>query len=606
MAQNTYKGYKYESMTPEAKEGNEVASGTVITLTYVKDNSQTKPLSYTVEYYKNGVKDEEKTQTKTIDVWVNSEQTTLPVDKAEINTTNAFGDAYRFVNTDPASIPNEIANGSIIKVYYVAKEEPQLQLTKTARDNYGEITNIVYNPNKTNTFTYRLKVENVVADSYPSVVTETQTVKDLLPEGISVYGRLPQGVTSRTVTENGVQREELTWTVNNIGYGENAKYVDINVEIDENVFKNKEVDLGTETTVLDIKLAQYKDDDESIDRWGHTISDTTGNKMNLFIRTEGETSNNDGYIYAGTIDVGTKVTEAVFASDEFNNNDKVNEALKNEAQLERMLNDFVTANDDGTMARYTKNGLPSEEDINKTLAELYTDRYGRPVVQLSDTQVILWYKVTKNDDTQRTRYFRITDDGKKIFEDGVELPACNYHLDGIVVNVSDLGTVIPTGAQVNATNTAELIGITGPGASDSATVSIHYKQQRSSYATNLLSAIIEDEELNTESVDEIVAKADEYDNSNTETVETKNEENKVEEVKEESTTNNSSEITTVEDKEETISEEEKKEETVTSPEEEETVEKDQITSSDDKNKNEQVQEVVTPEVNELSETQQEE
>ena len=328
--------------------------------------------------------------------------------------------------------------------------------------------------------------------------------------------------------------------------------------------------------------------------------------MNLFIRTEGETSNNDGYIYAGTIDVGTKVTEAVFASDEFNTDKEVNDALKNEAQLERMLNDFVTANDDGTMARYTENGLPTEEDINKTLAELYTDRYGRPVVQLSDTQVILWYKVTKNDDTQRTRYFRITDDGKKIFEDGVELPACNYHLDGIVVNVSDLGTVIPTGAQVNATNTAELIGITGPGASDSATVSIHYKQQRSSYATNLLSAIIEDEELNTESVDEIVAKADEYDNSNTETVETKNEENKVEEVKEESTTNNSSEITTVEDKEETISEEEKKEETVTSPEEEETVEKDQITSSDDKNKNEQVEEVVTPEVNELSETQQEE
>ena len=448
-----------------------------------------------------------------------------------------------------------------------------------------ETENIVYNPDSnSNTFTYRLTVENTVQDSYPAVITDTQTVTDILPEGITVSGSLPAGVSQETVDVDGVDRQKLTWTVDNIGYDDAAKSVDITVSIDKTVFKNKEVDLGNETTVLDIKLSQYKEDDPI------GGGDSTGDKMNLFIRTAGETEGNDGYIYAGTIDVGQKVNKAVFASSEFNTDGEVNDALDNATDRERMLNDFVTANDNGTMARYTADGLPSKSDINKTLSTLYTDRHGRPAVTLSDTQVILWYKVTKNDDEELTRYFKITDEGETKFQGGVNLPSCSYHLDGIVVDVSDLGTVIPTGAQVNVTNTAELVGITGNKLSDSATVSIYYKEQKSSYGTNLLSAIIENDDINTESVDEIATKADELDKANSVVAseEKADETNAVEKEENTASDNNSSQETTTDstDKEESKPVDEEKPTTPTYPTEEESTEQDNITSSDDKDKNE--------------------
>ena len=45
LAKNTYTGYKFDSMTPNAKEGDSVASGTTITLNYVKDS-----FGYTVNH----------------------------------------------------------------------------------------------------------------------------------------------------------------------------------------------------------------------------------------------------------------------------------------------------------------------------------------------------------------------------------------------------------------------------------------------------------------------------------------------------------------------------------------------------------------------------
>ena len=113
----TYTGYKFASMSPNVKAGDKVASGTVITLTYVKDESQTKTLSYTVEYYKDGVKVDADTQTVKEEVWINSTQTTLTVDKNKINTTDKY-EGFALDYTDPAEIPSTINDGRTIKVYY--------------------------------------------------------------------------------------------------------------------------------------------------------------------------------------------------------------------------------------------------------------------------------------------------------------------------------------------------------------------------------------------------------------------------------------------------------------------------------------------------------
>ena len=91
------------------------------------DDSQTKDLSYTVEYYKDGEKVDTDTQTETKTVQV-LEPNTLTVDKSKINTTDKYY-GYKLEKTDPAPIPESIEDKGTIKVYYV-KDDSQTQPTK--------------------------------------------------------------------------------------------------------------------------------------------------------------------------------------------------------------------------------------------------------------------------------------------------------------------------------------------------------------------------------------------------------------------------------------------------------------------------------------------
>ena len=91
------------------------------------DDSQTKDLSYTVEYYKDGEKVDTDTQTETKKVQV-LEPNTLTVDKSKINTTDKYY-GYKLEKTDPAPIPESIEDKGTIKVYYV-KDDSQTKDTK--------------------------------------------------------------------------------------------------------------------------------------------------------------------------------------------------------------------------------------------------------------------------------------------------------------------------------------------------------------------------------------------------------------------------------------------------------------------------------------------
>ena len=102
----------------------------MIKVYYVKDNSQTKTLSYTVEYYKDGVKDAEATQTVEEEVWINDPTTTLTVDKDKINTYDKYA-GYKFSGSDPETIPETIGNGGVIKVYYVKDNSQTKTLSYT-------------------------------------------------------------------------------------------------------------------------------------------------------------------------------------------------------------------------------------------------------------------------------------------------------------------------------------------------------------------------------------------------------------------------------------------------------------------------------------------
>ena len=98
-----------------------VTENATYTALWERDETQTHELSYTVEYYKNGSIDNDKTAVVTKDAWVND--TMVPVSAGEVNTTDAFGPHYDFVSTDPADVPAEVADGAIIKVYYEGSED---------------------------------------------------------------------------------------------------------------------------------------------------------------------------------------------------------------------------------------------------------------------------------------------------------------------------------------------------------------------------------------------------------------------------------------------------------------------------------------------------
>ena len=135
---NKYVGYKFEKTNPETIP-NSINDKGVIKVYYVFDESQTKELSYTVEYYKNGKKIENDTQVETVTVHV-LEPNTLQVNQDKINTENKYV-GYKLEKTNPETIPSEINNGGIIKVYYILDDGQTKTLTYTV--NYYKDGNLV-------------------------------------------------------------------------------------------------------------------------------------------------------------------------------------------------------------------------------------------------------------------------------------------------------------------------------------------------------------------------------------------------------------------------------------------------------------------------------
>ena len=133
-----YVGYKFEKTNPETIP-NSINDKGVIKVYYVFDESQTKELSYTVEYYKNGKKVANDTQVEVATVHV-LEPNTLQVNQDKINIENKYV-GYKLEKTNPETIPSEINNGGIIKVYYILDDGQTKTLTYTV--NYYKDGNLV-------------------------------------------------------------------------------------------------------------------------------------------------------------------------------------------------------------------------------------------------------------------------------------------------------------------------------------------------------------------------------------------------------------------------------------------------------------------------------
>ena len=110
-------GYKMaDPFTNPALPVNITAANNVIKVYFVKDPSQTKEVSYYVNYYLDGELAETITVTESI--WVNDDI----IKVRPVNTDDDRYEGYKFDRTDPAEIPEYAEDGYEIDVYYVSDD----------------------------------------------------------------------------------------------------------------------------------------------------------------------------------------------------------------------------------------------------------------------------------------------------------------------------------------------------------------------------------------------------------------------------------------------------------------------------------------------------
>ena len=126
LKENDYTGYKLDSITENLKEGDSVASGKVITLTYVKDESQTQKTSYTVKHVVDGETKAEREYTSTTWAGDPNPQITIQTDSLKENDYTGYKlDSI----TENLKEGDSVASGKVITLTYV-KDDNQDQTTR--------------------------------------------------------------------------------------------------------------------------------------------------------------------------------------------------------------------------------------------------------------------------------------------------------------------------------------------------------------------------------------------------------------------------------------------------------------------------------------------
>ena len=187
-----YVGYKLDT-SATGTIPDTVTDGDVINVYYVKDTSQTRGVSFTIEYYKDGVKDDSKTDVIPNDIWVNDD--VQPVDATKINVTDKFGAGYKFEKTDPATIPSTIADKGVIKVYYVRDNDQKKAVSYTVEYYKDDVKD----DSKTETFTNNIWVN----DNVQSVQSENINTTDKFGSGYRFEKTEPEIIPS-TIADKGV------------------------------------------------------------------------------------------------------------------------------------------------------------------------------------------------------------------------------------------------------------------------------------------------------------------------------------------------------------------------------------------------------------------
>ena len=188
-------GYRFEKTQNLPLTISDKEDTNIIKVYYIKDNEDKKTLNYKVEYYKDGEKQEQDTQTEYLTVNSNDSDK-ITVNKSNINTSNKYT-GYEFQRTEPNTIPDTVNNGDVIKVYYV-KVDPNITENKITKTGTQQITStdekVLYNI-----------VYETVIDNYKGKATVD--IEDILPYRINEEkSDLDGGKYDRV-------NKKITWTV---------------------------------------------------------------------------------------------------------------------------------------------------------------------------------------------------------------------------------------------------------------------------------------------------------------------------------------------------------------------------------------------------------
>lgn len=109
-----YLGYKYDIREPWIMEGETVDDGTVVTVKYVKDTTQQKTVSYTVQHEVGGMLVERTVHTAKI--WVNA-ASEISIEKGSLAPYSYYGYKFVAISTDKQD-GDYVADGTIITLKY--------------------------------------------------------------------------------------------------------------------------------------------------------------------------------------------------------------------------------------------------------------------------------------------------------------------------------------------------------------------------------------------------------------------------------------------------------------------------------------------------------
>ena len=208
LAEKSYTGYKFSTISPSVQEGDAVESGKVITLTYVRDNGQTQKTTYTVQHMVEGETEPRNTDTYEDTAWVNETDPTIIVKAGTLAEKSYTG--YKFSTISPSVQEGDaVKTGTVITLTYVKRTDLTYTVKYLWTDGMGSGTAIEGVQDKVVenvTFEQEILEEPIEIPGYTPVETgkvERRMDKESLTIVFLYYKNVTLTATSDAVVYNG-------------------------------------------------------------------------------------------------------------------------------------------------------------------------------------------------------------------------------------------------------------------------------------------------------------------------------------------------------------------------------------------------------------------